>query len=315
MDAAPARPLDAAFAAHRRFLWGLCYRMTGSAADADDLVQETFVRAMERPPRRGGDLRPWLVRVAVNRARDLLRRRRRRPYVGPWLPSPIETEDAAPSVEPHAEGWHATDARYELLESVSLAFLVALEALTPLQRAVLLLRDVVDYTVAECADALGTTATNVRVTHHRARRRMARYDAGRAAPPSGREAATRAALARFLDALGRGDVAALEALLAADVLAVSDGAGEVLAARVPLRGAARVARFYLNLVRKHPRPGLRSELRRVNGLPALVVDFGPGRPREPGRGVVAVDVGADGRIAAIWSVLAPRKLAAIAPLA
>src|SRR6185295_12271247 len=94
VDAVADSPaLSAAFAADRRFLWGLCYRLTGSAADADDLVQETFVRAMERPPPRTDEpARPWLVRVATNLGRDLLRRRKRRGYVGPWLPSPIETD-------------------------------------------------------------------------------------------------------------------------------------------------------------------------------------------------------------------------------
>ncbi|HEY9231828.1 MAG TPA: sigma-70 family RNA polymerase sigma factor, partial [Blastocatellia bacterium] len=78
----------------RRLLWGLCYRMTGNAADADDLVQETFVRALEHPPRRTDEpLRPWLVRVALNLSRDLLRRRRRRDYTGPWLPSPVPTDE------------------------------------------------------------------------------------------------------------------------------------------------------------------------------------------------------------------------------
>lgn len=86
------------FIEHRTFLWGLCYRLTGSAADADDLVQETFIRAMERLPARLDEpWRPWLVRVAINLGRDLLRRRKRRAYVGPWLPSPINTgEDASP---------------------------------------------------------------------------------------------------------------------------------------------------------------------------------------------------------------------------
>jgi RNA polymerase sigma-70 factor (ECF subfamily) len=83
-----------AFAADRRFLWGLCYRMTGSPADADDLVQETFLRAIERPPPRTDQpLRPWLVRVSMNLARDHLRARRTRRYVGPWLPGPIDTEE------------------------------------------------------------------------------------------------------------------------------------------------------------------------------------------------------------------------------
>ena len=89
-----AQPLriDALYEEHRRFLWGLCYRMTGSAADAEDVVHDTFVRAIEHPPGRTNEpLRPWLAKVALNLARDLLRRRRRRDYIGPWLPSPIET--------------------------------------------------------------------------------------------------------------------------------------------------------------------------------------------------------------------------------
>src|ERR1044071_4688422 len=93
------------FETDRRLLWGLCYRMTGNAADADDLVSETFVKAIEHPPRRLDEpLRPWLVRVAINLSRDLLRRRRRRSYVGEWLPSPVPTdnEDSPASYEPPA---------------------------------------------------------------------------------------------------------------------------------------------------------------------------------------------------------------------
>ena len=135
----------------RRFLIGLCYRMTGSAADAEDVVQETFARALERPPARtDAPWRPWLVRVALNLAKDELRRRKRRGYKGPWLPEPIEdSEWIEPSHEPQS-----TAGRYELLESVSFAFLLALEALSPAQRAVLLLRDVFEYTGAETAEAL-----------------------------------------------------------------------------------------------------------------------------------------------------------------
>src|SRR4029450_4850094 len=99
---AHAQPLavDTLYEEHRHFLWGLCYRMTGSAADAEDVVQDTFVRGIEHTPGRTNQpLRPWLVKVALNLARDLLRRRRRREYVGPWLPSPIETTDDPPSHE------------------------------------------------------------------------------------------------------------------------------------------------------------------------------------------------------------------------
>src|SRR5215813_4115946 len=106
--------------AHRSFLWGLSYRLTGSAADADDIVQETFVRAMERPPARtDAPWRPWLVRVALNRGRDLLRHRRRRSYPGVWLPGPLDTADI-----PAPEGEQPA-ARYDRLESVTVAFLLA----------------------------------------------------------------------------------------------------------------------------------------------------------------------------------------------
>ena len=141
-------------AAHQPLLWRLCYRMTGSAADADDLVQETFVRAIAQPPRdQERDLRPWLVQVALNLSRDHLRRRKRRAYEGPWLPAPIETEGF--SLEAHPE------ARYSELESVSSAFLLALEALSPRQRAVLLLCDVLGY--SESLEAVSLTATSTEV--------------------------------------------------------------------------------------------------------------------------------------------------------
>lgn len=301
------------FEEHRRLLWGLCYRLTGSAADADDLVQETFVRAVERPPRDTGlPWRPWLVRVAVNLGRDLLRQRRRRGYVGPWVPAPIETGDDAspPSVEPTLVGETTTEGRYDLLESVSLAFLLALEALKPLQRAVLLLRDVFDYSVAECAAALGVSEANVKTTHHRARRAMRDYDASRCVPTRARQDATREALARFMTALNGGDVAAVEALLAESVQSLTDGGGEFLAARVPIRGRTRVARFYWNIAHRHG-TATSVEVRMLNGLPAAVVDVAGGLRGSAPRFVLSLDVDADGRIVALHSVLASRKLVAL----
>jgi RNA polymerase sigma-70 factor (ECF subfamily) len=299
-----------AFGADRAFLWGLCYRLTGSAADADDLVQETFLRAVERPPpRTDAPWRPWLVRVALNLGRDALRRRRRRPYVGPWLPSPIETDDEAspPSVEVRT-----TEGRYELLESVSYAFLLALEALTPLQRAVLLLRDVFDYTVAEAADALGVSEANVKTTHHRARRRMAEYDRRRALPTRDRQARTRAALERFVAALAAADLPALEALLAESVRATSDGGGEFHAARVPIVGRTRVARFHWNIARRRTAAAPPSvELRMLNGLPALVIGLADRARGEAARFVIRADVDDDGRITALDSILATAKLSAL----
>src|SRR5262249_1820627 len=123
-----AAPIERTFAEHERFLWGLAYRLTGTAADADDVVQETFRRAIEHPPKDlDRPLLPWLGRVATNVGRDVLRRRKRTAYAGPWLPSPLPTEDPLPSVEAALEDGRTTEGRYDLLESVSFAFLLALE--------------------------------------------------------------------------------------------------------------------------------------------------------------------------------------------
>src|SRR5262249_47315926 len=308
-------PIADVFGEHRRFLWGLCYRLTGCAADAYDLVQETFVRATDRPPVRTDEpWRPWSVRVALNLGRDLLRRRRRRGYVGPWLPSPIETGDEAspPSVEPVVAAGQTTEGRYDLLESVSYAFLVALEVLTPLQRAVLLLRDVFDYTVAETADALGVTEANVKTTLHRARARMAAYDRARTIPTRALQERTRTALERFVGALAAADLPALESLLSDSVRALSDGAGEFHAARVPVVGRTRVACFHWNIARR--RTGgtpSRIEMRMLNGLPALLIELTDDARGEAARFVIRADVDADDRIVALHSILATRKLTAL----
>ena len=310
--AAGAVDYSAVFAGERRFVWGLCYRMTGSAADADDLVQETFVRAIERPPERTDEpWRPWLVRVAMNLARDFLRRRRRGPYRGNWLPAPVgidEIEEPA-AFEIPAGSASPTEGRYELVESVSYAFLLALEALTPGQRAVLLLRDVFDYPVRETAEALGLSEANVKTTHHRARRAMAAYERRRTVPTRELAERTRDALQRFLIALSSADGAAMESLLAADVRAISDG-GEFAAAHRPVVGRSRVWRLLSGLERKVA-PGRSVSVATLNGLPALLVDFGRvGRPFAP-RGVVRVEVDADGRIVEVHTVLASRKLSRV----
>jgi len=300
--------LDVAFQAHERLLWNLCYRMTGVAADADDLVQETFLRAMERPPLdTASPLRPWLVRVAMNLARDQLRRRRRRGWTGPWLPSPVETaeDEASPAYEPAA-----TEGRYDLLESCTFAFLLALEALTPQQRAVLLLRDVFDYSVAETAAALDLSEANVKTTHHRARRAMAAYDVSRRPPTRELQEATRRTIARFMDALARGDSDTIEAALALDVRALSDGGGELHAARKPVVGRQRVGHLYRRLAELGGADA-RFAIRMLNGLPALVIDFGPVKPRYPTRGVIRFDLDQDGLVRSVHSVLATRKLTAV----
>jgi RNA polymerase sigma-70 factor (ECF subfamily) len=303
-------PLDEVFAAERPFLWGLAYRLTGNAADADDVVQEAFVRALARPPART-DLpwRPWLVRVALNLGRDLLRRRRRREYPGLWLPVPVPMGEAEPpAFDPPGEGG-SPHARYDLLESVSFAFLLALETLTPSQRAVLLLREVLDYSVRETAKVLRITEANVKTTHLRARRAMRNYDRNRLGRSS--TAREKEALERFLDCLARGDSAGLEGLLAADVVGMGDGGGVYAASPRPLVGREAVMRLYLGTSRRLS-AAVRVDFATLNHRPALVVDT-PGAPagRAP-RSVLLVHVDADGRIARLYSVLAPAKLEALA---
>jgi RNA polymerase sigma factor (sigma-70 family) len=289
---------------HEQLLWNLCYRMTGVAADADDLVQETFLRAIERPPPdTASELRPWLVRVAMNLARDQLRRRRRRGWIGPWLPSPVET--GAVSFEPPV-----SEGRYDLLESCTFAFLLALEALTPQQRAVLLLREVFDYSVAETATALDLSTANVKTTHHRARRAMAAYDAHRRPPTRELQETTRHALSRLMGALLHGESGTVEAVLAPGVTTLTDGGGEFHAARKLLVGRQRVALFYRRLAEQRA-PDQRMTVCMLNGLPALVCDFGTLKTGYARRGVIRVDVDDDGLVRCVHSVLATRKLTAV----
>lgn len=286
---------------HVRGLWALCYRMTGVAADADELVQETLLRALERPPARTDEARPWLTRVAVNLARDRLRRRRREGYVGPWLPSPLEDDDAEAELgEPQD-----LEGRYALVESASVAFLVALERLTPRQRAVLLLREVFDAPVAEVAQVMGLSESNVKVLHHRARARLA--DAPRELP-RGRGPEAQAALERFLGTFASGDEKALAALLTEDVHVLTDGGGQVRAAHVPVVGRAKAVLFLRRLwqLRGEPRVW---RLTRCNGEPALYAEFAPGPEGWPTRTVLQLGLAPDGRVREVRAVLAPRKLA------
>jgi len=301
-----------AFSRHQRAIWGLCYRMTGNAADADDLVQDTFARVLERPPTDlDRSLAPWLVRVSMNLSRDLLRKRRRQDYHGVWLPSPIETHDGPPpTIEVTLADGTTTDARYDLLESVSFAFLLALEALSPTQRAVLLLRDVFSHSVHETAEALGLSAANVKTTLHRARKAIAAYDHSRFAPSAATHAAHRATLVEFFTSIANDDVPRLEALLARDVRLRSDGGGEFVSAGVPIVGVTKV----LNTVRKiagHRGPIAWFDLRELNGGPGLLVRYDDGRPNEARNVAFHLQFDEVCRIVELHTVLATRKLCAL----
>ena len=305
-------PLAELYAEHRPFLWGLCYRMLGSAADAEDVVQDTFVRAIERPPQRmDAPIRPWLVQVALNRSRDLLRRRRHRSYVGPWLPSPIDTGDQAapPAHEPVVDGVRTLEGRYDLLESVSFAFLLALEALTPSQRAVLLLRDVFDYSVQETADALDMTPANVKTTHHRARRAMDAYDRTRRIPTADVQQTTRATLAAFLQCLQQHDVRGVEALLSDQVRSMTDGGGEFQAALRTIIGRDKVTRFYVAVA--ETASDVQVRMPTLNGSPGVFATVPSATGRQAPRFTLTIDVDADGKITCVYVVSATRKLTAL----
>jgi RNA polymerase sigma factor (sigma-70 family) len=308
--------LEQIFEENRRFLWGLSYRMTGSAADADDVLQETFVRLLQKPPSDTWEtLRPWLVRVAVNLCRDLLRRRRRQGYTGQWLPAPFETEnneDALASLESaQAREAASPSARYEMLESVSFAFLLALELLTPTQRAVLLLRDVFDFNVAETARALRMTEQNVKTTHHRARRVMREYEEKRFVPRKSLVEKTGRVVSQLVELLTRRDTEAAARLLAANVVSLSDGGGEFFAARVPVVGRAKVALLLSKLTKAAESFDSKSRVVELNGLYGVVTERENAPPGFAGKLVTMFQLGEDGLVGRIYFVMASRKLSRI----
>jgi RNA polymerase sigma factor (sigma-70 family) len=287
---------------HRRLLWGLAYRMTGVAADADDIVQETFARTLAKPPSLDRPLKPWLVTVVMNLARDALRRRKRSAYVGPWLPSPVDDEVIASLPAEQL----AADARYSVRESATFAFLVALEALTPQRRAVLILRDVFDYSTEETARALGMSEDAVKQALTRARKALVAYDARRAPLDEKRER-DRAAMTQLFIALAAGDARAVEELLADDVEAHGDGAGKYAAAKQVLRGPTKVATVYANLTRIGVPTGM--SFREMNGTTVAVLTFETRTsPVLAPIVVLQVETNERGEIARVYSVMADEKL-------
>lgn len=282
-----AARLDAELAALRPRLQAMAYRMVGGVAEAEDIVQEACARvlAVEDP----GTLRSveaFATTVTTRIAIDHLRsaRVRREEYLGPWLPEPVVVDDPP-------------DQHAELVDSLSLAFLVVLESLSPVERAVLLLREVFGYSFAEVAEAVQLSEANCRQVLVRARRHVEGRRPRFEADPAKRDELLR----RFLDAAGSGDVARFEQVLAADAVFYSDGGKRVKAARHPIRGRDRVARF-LGWVCRKQRGWWRLDPALVNGQPGAVA-------RHDGRvvGVFALDV-ADGRIQAVRLVVNPDKL-------
>lgn len=298
------------FETHRRFIWGLAYRITGSPADADDVLQDTFVRALQHGPQAREDgWRGWLARVASNLAIDALRRRKRRDYTGQWLPGMIETggEASPPGVEVVSAELD-TEHRYDLMESVSMAFMLALERLTPRQRAVLILRDVFDYTVQETASALQLTPANVKVTHHRARAAMEQYEGRRVVPTREHQQAAGRKLEQFLTHMANQDVSGVEAMLADDVRFIGDGGGVYPTALNVVSGRDAVARLLFGLAAK--RLVVRTAVRMLNAEPAVIAETGAPPGFAP-RFVFRFDLDRDGRVREVHTIVAPSKLSGV----
>jgi RNA polymerase sigma-70 factor (TIGR02957 family) len=291
-----AGTLEAVFQEYRSLLFAVAYRMLGTAADAEDTVQDAWLRWSAADRSRVEDPRAYLVRITTNLALDRLRsvQVQRETYVGPWLPEPMLT---SPDV--------AEDA--ELAESVSMAMLVVLETLSPLERAVFLLKEVFGFPYGEIAKTVGRSETAVRQLGTRARKhveaRRPRFAAGRAE--------RREATERFLQAAIGGDLNRLMESLAPDVALWTDGGGKIRAARRVIHGPDKVARW-MAAVSGKPYAGVAPEDRRIrsadiNGVPGLVLEGPDGRPFT----VITVDLDGEGRIAAVQVVANPEKLRAI----
>ena len=248
------------FEPHRRRLLGLAYRMLGSMAEAEDAVQEAYVRWHETDRARVAEPRAFLMTTTTRICLDVLKsaRARREEYVGPWLPDPV-TDTAA----------LAPDTQTEMAEDLSVALLLALDRLSPLERAAFLLHDVFDYSFTEIANALGRNEAACRQLASRARTRV------REARPTGARAPRRDThaelLSAFITASRSGDVAALTRLLARDARIVTDGGGKVAAALNVIDGADRVAAFLSGVIRKGWTDDMIVRFGTINGLPGLLV--------------------------------------------
>jgi RNA polymerase sigma-70 factor (ECF subfamily) len=275
--------------------FAVAYRMLGSVADAEDVVQEALLR-FTRADEEIREPAAWITTVATRLAIDHLRlaRVRRESYVGPWLPEPL-LEDPTPGPADAAE----------LADTLSQAFLVLLEQLTPVERAAFLLREVFGYEYAQVAEVVDRSEPAARQLVTRARRHL---EADRPHLPTD-PVAGRALLQRFLAAVESGDLEALEGMLAEDAVIYSDGGGKVVAARKPVVGARRGALFMARIARSRRRDAAEydSELVMVNGLPGRAL----WRVGEPVSDVLSIEV-ADGRIQTVLIVRNPDKLGHLA---
>jgi RNA polymerase sigma-70 factor (ECF subfamily) len=287
------------FEEHRRYLQGVGYRMLGSVAEAEDVVQDAFLRWSHAREAEATALRAYLTRIVVRLCLDRLKAARsvREQYVGAWLPEPLLTE----AVPPPAGG--------ELLQDLSFALLLLLERLSPLERAAFLLHDVFEMDFAAVADVLESSPAACRQLAARGRQHLQQDRDRPRYQPSAEEG--RALTSAFLRATYTGDATALASLLADDARLISDGGGRRPAALNPLQGKDRIVRFFVGIMGKLRADGRDRQMTArevtLNGLPgALVFD-----PRGLER-AIALELDPDRRVRAIYMVLNPDKLERLA---
>jgi RNA polymerase sigma-70 factor, ECF subfamily len=286
---------SASFEPHRRRLLGLAYRMLGSMAEAEDAVQDAYLRWHAADRDSVVDIGAYLVTVTTRICLDVLKsaRVRRQEYVGPWLPDPVTDLTAL-----------APDTRTALAEDLSVALLLALDRLSPLERAAFLLHDVFDYSFAQVAAVLGRGEAACRQLASRARTRVRKARPASAVPnPSpGLEEKHAELLSAFIAASRSGDVATLTQLLASDARLVSDGGGKVAAALNVIEGRERVAAFLVGVARRGWTDDTTVRFDVINGLPGLVIGGARGLQQ-----TTAFEIDGE-RINAIYVVRNPDKL-------
>jgi RNA polymerase sigma-70 factor (ECF subfamily) len=290
----------ASFEPYRRRLLGLAYRMLGSMADAEDAVQEAYLRWHRADRDTVADPRAFLMTTTTRICLDMLTsaRARREEYVGPWLPEPVvDTAALAP------------DSRTELAEDLSIALLLTLERLSPLERAAFLLHDVFDFSFSEVATALDRNDAACRQLAARAREHVrAERPRGATMPPRSQDIDAKHAqlMAAFFAATGSGDIGALTRLLASDVRVITDGGGKVRSALNVIEGADHAAQFLVDVTRKRPGAWWRDDFTVrfaiINGLPGVIVDAPEGAVQ-----TAAFDIEGD-VVRALYVVRNPDKL-------
>lgn len=290
--------IEKIYASYKPLLFALAYRMLGSVMDAEDAVQEAFVSYNEPKPEPVRNVKAYLCRIVTNRSIDRLRSasKQREVYVGPWLPEPFVTGESPDAAEPAY--------RYMQKESVSTAYLLLLQQLTWVERAVFILREVLQYEYEEIAGIVEKSPSNCRQIFHRAKRAISGSGDGSGderKPVQLREKANGEVVEQFVRALTSGNISALMNLLTEDAILYSDGGGKVTAAVRPIVGADRITRFLLGIVEKVP-ADFSYRLAEVNGQTGIVAYAG-----DQPHNVISFRVEEE-RIAGVYIVVNPDKL-------